>query len=141
MDTTIQMTTLELALSREKERVVKELVKSNALIAFIEKRKAFFETMGGRVEINHCMNCIDINWPTREQAVQCILHLPGKWEKHYAQTKITYTANIEGTDVRIYEADPPPHCSIVEEVVKIPERTIPAHEETVRKIVCHEDTN
>jgi hypothetical protein len=69
---------------------------------------------------------IDIDRPTREQALSVIKTLAGDWEKelcpHSGTTEpaINYTARIDGMTVRLWAAPPPPSCKILEEWVDVP---------------------
>ena len=63
---------------------------------------------------------------------------PGKWEKRIeGEDSITYTREVvNGWTIRCYAGNPPPNCRIVKEEINVPEERVPAHIETVRKLVC-----
>lgn len=81
---------------------------------------------------------IDFNNPSREGALALIRKLPGKWQKSPSgeDAKLDYVNReiCPGIPVRLYAAEPPPSCKVVEEEV-----TIPAQPETKvkrMKLVC-----
>lgn len=83
---------------------------------------------------------IDFDYPGREQVIELIQHFKaGKWDKQLSNSegKIDYiNKTMVSLPVRIYGAEPPPSCKIVEEVYDIPAR--PATTGVRRKVVCVE---
>jgi hypothetical protein len=84
---------------------------------------------------------IDIEHLDRAKVVALISHLKsGKWDKTPSGSpgKIDYvnTGFLNGAKMRIWAADPPPSCKLVEEQVEIPAQ--PARIEKRLKLVCKE---
>lgn len=101
-------------------------------IAFAEKHRAFLE----QFSVDLSAWCIDINKPGRERVPEILLYFGGEWTKTYQGASIDYTTIVDGCNIRLWNAPPPPNCIIVEETREVPEEVVPAHTETIRKIVC-----
>jgi hypothetical protein len=86
-------------------------------------------------------NTIDIDYVGRAETINLITHFKaGRWDKTLSNHpgKIDYVnKNLTSIPLRIYGAEPPPSCKIVEVEVEIPAQ--PARIEKVRKVVCKPD--
>lgn len=84
--------------------------------------------------------CIDIEYPGRKAVVDLITHFKaGKWDKELSgvEGKINYlNKTLLSLPLRIYAAEPPPSCRIVEEDTLIPAQ--PARVIKRKKVVCTE---
>ena len=87
---------------------------------------------------------IDIDFPSRADVVNIlkVLHV-GKWEKSKVSNeseKLNYISPpiIGDVAVRLWAAQPPGSCRIVEETVEVPETVVPAHTKIVKRLVCSE---
>lgn len=117
-------------------------------ITEIEALKNLLKTIpedGFEIEKSHLSfsgNMIDINGPSRKDVEKTLMFLrAGKWEKekHYDGEKIDYTSINEivpGFRLRMWGADPPGTCRVIEEEVEIPAQ--PARIEKRKRIVCKE---
>lgn len=84
---------------------------------------------------------VDFDNLNRAQVVALITHLKsGKWNKSPSGTpgKIDYVNEtfLPGAKLRIWSAEPPASCKLVEEEVEIP--AVPARIEKRMKLVCKE---
>jgi hypothetical protein len=106
-----------------------------AVVLIGEKLSDYPEQVG----ISTFMNFVDFDNPTRAQAVKLITHLKtGKWDKEPSSVegKINYTNStfVPGVTLRIYAAEPPHSCKVVEVDVEIPAQ--PARTVKQKKLVC-----
>ena len=86
---------------------------------------------------------IDIDRPSRGDVVRLLSALKiGKWNKESApgQTLIYVTDQpvVGRWKVRLWSAEPPGSCKIVEEEVLVPAVNIPEHVEKRKRLVCAE---
>ena len=81
---------------------------------------------------------VDFNQATRLEIIAIMYYFTGKWSKEYLGTQLNYIQVIDGVTVRIYDAELPPSCKIVDEIIDIEAVTIPARTEVRKKIVCNE---
>jgi hypothetical protein len=105
-----------------------------AMIAFIEKYRSVFEQHG--VMPTHYPHSVDIDNPSREDALRLMQAFGGKWQKTVNGINIDYCQEIDGVTVRLWSTPPPPSCRIVEV-----EEVVPAEPEKrvmKRKLVCIE---
>ncbi len=81
---------------------------------------------------------VDFDYLPHDKVVEVIKLFPGKWEKQIeGEDSITYTREVvNGWTIRCFAGKPPPNCLIVKEEINVPEELVPAHIETVRKLVC-----
>ncbi len=81
---------------------------------------------------------VDFDYLPHDKVVEVIKLFPGKWEKQIeGEDSITYTREVvNGWTIRCFAGKPPPNCLIVKEEINVPEKLVPAHIETVRKLVC-----
>lgn len=80
-------------------------------------------------------NQIDFDRLTRQQVVEVIKAIGGKWSKTPDEDgTINYETVIDGVKFRMWRGEPPPNCKIVEEIVEEPAQ--PARLVTRRKLVC-----
>ena len=81
---------------------------------------------------------VDFDYLPHDKVVEVIKLFPGKWEKQIeGEDSITYTREVvNGWTIRCFAGKPPPNCLIVKEEINVPEKRVPAHIETVRKLVC-----
>ena len=87
-----------------------------------------------------CCEYIDFDRLEHQQVLEVVKLFGGKWDKNINgdNQSIDYVADVEGQKVRCWSGKPPPQCQIVEIEVEMP--AIPAHKETVRKIVCRDES-
>ena len=113
----------------------------------IQRRKKALDELEPRLEgfkhdlnVSFCCNFIDFDYLGREKTIDLIQHFhAGKWDKELTSSdsgKINYVNKnlLTNAKLRIYGAEPPPSCKIVEESYEIPAQ--PARIGTRRKIVC-----
>lgn len=109
-----------------------------AALALVERCGAIIRLLPESSLPGVCLSCGDLMLYnlTREHALEVMQSLSaGRWEKRICPghtTRVDYTATIDGITVRIYGAEAPPTCRIVEEEVDVP-----AHKEIKRTLVCH----
>lgn len=109
----------------------------NALLELSAKLEGLDED----IHVSVCNEHIDFDNPTRTQAVKLMTHLKmGKWRKEvgYSAGKINYIHDglAPGIKLRMFGAEPPASCRLVEEEVVIPAQ--PARTEKRMKLVCKE---
>lgn len=141
MTDTIQESKLDSALRELHERIDLNQQRIN----FLRKHRNFLNEL--LESSNLCLDTwshkgFDFNWPKRDQVNAILLHFGGKWTKTYEDNKeLHYTQEIDGLRIRLYCAELPPSCKIVEERIEHPAETVtvPARTEVRRKIVCNEE--
>ena len=83
---------------------------------------------------------IDFDYPGRNQVIDLITHMKaGKWDKEVSASegRMDYkNKTLISMPLRIYAAEPPPSCKIVEVPVEIP--ATPARTVMRKTIVCKE---
>jgi len=125
-------------------RIDRQIELLNVQRAVLVALAAKLQELNEEIHISICGDHIDFDNPTRAQAVKLMTHLAvGKWHKEEgpSQDTINYIHDGAGSGVklRLYAAEPPPSCRIVEV-----EEIIPAQPEQIvkrRKLVCQEDEN
>ena len=123
-----------------KAKIERNLEQNAALTAFlatlrpegIELEKATVSVMHGLIDIDH---------PSRRDVEKCLYFLKGqKWDKTENRADsgrlnyITRNEFIDGYRVRLWCADPPATCRLVEEQVEVPAQ--PARKEIRKRLVC-----
>jgi hypothetical protein len=113
------------------------LANINALLAnqeTVERICAAIPDIDGMM-ISACDEWIQISSPNREDVLSVMRALSaGRWEREVSSadsTKIDYETKIDGFRVLLFCAEPPESCSIIEETIEIPAKTI-----TRKTIVC-----
>jgi hypothetical protein len=88
---------------------------------------------------------IDIDNPSRKDVEKILYFIhAGKWNKTTTVTKstllyITTEDFVPGYKLRLWNAEIPSTCRLVEEEIEV--AAVPAHKETVRRIVCTPDAD
>lgn len=108
-------------------------------IDWLERRREKLNLLG--FEISAGYQSVDFDCLSHADAMKVMLAFPGTWKKEQNGSKVDYTLENQpvGPDVRCWGTDLSPKCRIVETVVEVPEKTIPAHREIQKKIVCDGD--
>lgn len=67
---------------------------------------------------------VDFNRLNRDQILQVIAAIPGKWDKTPStiEGKLNYITYFNGLQIRIWAGDPPASCTLIEELVEVPAR-------------------
>ncbi len=136
MNETIEQQTSHVAIELQKLDTAIERLKYKR--AFLMLHQTAIEQMG----LKPCCACdkfIDFDNPTRAQVVDILVAFGGKWSKALAfdSSTINYEQPIDGGLVlRLYHAEPPPSCQLVEEDVVIPAQ--PERIEKRTRLVCKE---
>lgn len=127
------------AIQIEKERLTKRIETVERLTTFVEKHAEFLDANDVNVEINIINDSVDFNWPDRKKLVTILLHFGGQWKKQYNSVSIDYLTTIDNVNIRVYGAQPPDNCKIVEVIEEVPETVNPARKVKKYKIVCDEE--
>lgn len=123
-----------------KAKIERNLEQNEALTAFLATlRPEGIELEKATVSVTNGL--IDIDNPSRRDVEKCLYFLKGqKWDKtQNAATQgtlnyITRDEFIDGYRVRLWSADPPATCRLVEEEVEVPAQ--PARKEIRKRLVC-----
>src|SRR5882724_6445108 len=100
------------------EAAEKQIAAAQRKLTWIREHQAQLATAGVQdLDPISTVMWLDINRPSRETAVKVIEQLGGKWEKEraYETHLLNYRAVIDGMNVRLWCAPPPPSCRLVEE--------------------------
>lgn len=121
----------------------------DAQIAKLNKQRESVVLLGAKladyphqVSLSVFGDYVDFNSLTRAETVSLITHLKsGKWDKTPSSSvsdKIDYVNStfLPDAKLRIWGAEPPASCKVVEEDVEIPAQ--PARIEKRRKLVCRD---
>lgn len=123
-----------------KAKIERNLEQNEALTAFLATlRPEGIELEKATVSVTNGL--IDIDNPSRRDVEKCLYFMKGqKWDKtQNAATRctlnyITRDEFIDGYRVRLWSADPPATCRLVEEEVEVPAQ--PARKEIRKRLVC-----
>ena len=119
------------------ERLKYERAEAHAHLALCDKIGAICEKLpdyaieGVAISCG-CMMIYGLNKREKvEEVLRCLS--AGHWLKRLTEdTRITYSAIIDGVTVELYGVPPPDSCKIIAEEV-----FVPAHNETRRTLICH----
>ncbi len=103
-----------------------------AIVEFIEKHRSIFEEH--LVAPTHYPQSVDIDNPSREDALALMKAFGGKWTKNVNGVNVDYWQKIGDAIVRLWSTPPPPSCRVVEVEEIVPAKP---EEKVIRKrLVC-----
>ena len=125
-----------------KRKIERNIRENSALLNLLERLPAEgFEVERANVSVS--FTTIDIDRPNRKDVEAILRNINGgKWDKSKAMTEdnLHYTTREEivpGFKLRLWCAEPPGSCKLVEEEIEVPEQpAIPAHKEIRKRLVC-----
>lgn len=121
-----------------KEQIEKELLCWQKMLDFVNsKAEAFQQLEEAGLTPRLAGTDIDFDNLKREQVLKVIEVLRvGKWEKspNYSGKALDYTNVQDGFNVRLWGAQPPNSCQLIEEEVELPPE--PARKVKKFKLVC-----
>ena len=125
-----------------KHKIAWNIHQNSALLNLLERLPAEgFEVERATVSVS--LNMIDIDRPNRKDVEAILRNIPGgKWDKikGIIEGDLHYTTREEivpGFKLRLWCAEPPGSCKLVEEEIEVPEQpAIPAHKEIRKRLVC-----
>jgi hypothetical protein len=120
------------------DRQIETLQKQRGAMLILRDKLADFPA---ELQVSTCNECLDFDNLSRADTIRLITHLKtGKWNKVPSSVsgKIDYrnTTFLPGITLRLWGAEPPASCRLVEEDVEIPAQ--PARTEKRLKLVCKE---
>ena len=120
----------------------------DASIERLQHKKAFLLRHQETIELLGLSPCcasrdyIDFDCLKREQVVEIFKRIGGTWNKEVAfarEDKINYLQPLDnGITLRLYHAEPPDSCKLIEEDVVIPAQ--PERVEKRTRLVCKEES-
>lgn len=129
------------AIDEEEKKMLETIAKKRETLRLLQPKLESFTSdlslsFGGYGD----WTSIDFDYPGRAVTVDLISHIKaGKWDKElsYVDGKIDYSnTTMCPLKLRIYAAEPPGSCKIIETPVEIPAQ--PARIEMRKKVVCTE---